>query len=114
MIRDSTCVVLPSYYGEGVPRVLLEACASGRPIITTDNVGCRDVIEPGINGWKIPVRDSYALVKAMRECINAGPKMLTSLAAGARRTAEVRFDEQSVINTYLTRVELARTKKLFS
>ena len=111
MMRDTTCVVLPTYYREGVPRVLLEACASGRPIITTDSVGCRDVVEPGINGWKVPSRDVDALTRAMRECAKSGPVKLTSLAIGARETVEARFDEQLVISAYLARLEMASGKK---
>jgi len=106
MMRDTTCVVLPSYYGEGVPRVLLEACASGRPIITTDNVGCRDVVEPGKNGWMVPPRDVVALMDAMRACADLGPEELARLGAGARRTAEAAFDERIVINAYLERLAL--------
>lgn len=106
MMQDTTCVVLPSYYGEGVPRVLLEACASGRPIITTDNVGCRDVVEPGQNGWIVPPRDAEALKDAMGQCAEAGRQRLASLGEGARFTAEKRFDEQSVINAYLDRLTM--------
>lgn len=101
MITNATCVVLPSYYGEGVPRVLLEACASGRPIITTDNVGCRDVLQPGINGWLVPVRDVDALVDAMQSCMNAGHDQLTAYGKNARRFVEDHFDEQVVIQAYL-------------
>ena len=104
LMRDTTCVVLPSYYGEGVPRVLLEACASGRPIITTDNVGCRDVVEPGKNGWVVPPRDVVALTDAMRACADSRPEELAALGAGARRTAEAAFDERIVINAYLERL----------
>lgn len=108
LMRDATCVVLPSYYGEGVPRVLLEACASGRPIITTDNVGCRDVVEPGRNGWMVPTKDIGALKNAMHECATADSDMLAALAEGARRTAEARFDERIVINAYLERISRLR------
>lgn len=104
LMRASSCVVLPSAYGEGVPRVLLEACASGRPIITTDNVGCRDVVEPGKNGWKVPVRDTAALTNAMREFMASSPSELEALAKGARHTAEMRFSEQIVIDAYLDRL----------
>jgi N,N'-diacetylbacillosaminyl-diphospho-undecaprenol alpha-1,3-N-acetylgalactosaminyltransferase len=56
---------LPSYYREGVPKVLLEAMAMGKPIVTTDNVGCREVVEDGVNGILVPVRDSVALAAAL-------------------------------------------------
>ena len=49
-IAASDCIVLPSFYREGVPRTLLEAAAMGRPIITTDSVGCREVVDDRVNG----------------------------------------------------------------
>jgi glycosyltransferase involved in cell wall biosynthesis len=108
MIRSSSCLVLPSYYGEGVPRVLLEACASGRPIITTDNVGCREVVEAGKNGWMVKPRDTGDLLDAMRACSTAGHEKLAELGRAARRTAEKRFDEQTVIRAYFQRLAMVK------
>lgn len=104
LIRGASCVVLPSYYGEGVPRVLLEACASGRPIVTTDNVGCRDVVEPGVNGWQVPSRDAAALANAMKEYVAMSRSERAALGMAARRTVETRFDENTVIQAYLERI----------
>ncbi len=104
MMRRASCVVLPSYYGEGVPRVLLEACASGRPIITTDNVGCRDVVEPGVNGWMVAPRDTAALADAMQAFVDAPRDQRDALAKAARQTAETRFDEKIVLAAYLDRL----------
>jgi glycosyltransferase involved in cell wall biosynthesis len=106
LMKAASCVVLPSYYGEGVPRVLLEACASGRPIITTDNVGCRDVVEHGVNGWKVAPRDVTALAGAMEDFAAMSAPERTALAQAARHTAETQFDEKTVINAYLDRLAL--------
>ncbi len=57
--------VLPSYYGEGLPRTIIEAMATGRPILTTDNVGCRETVIPGENGFLVSVRDADALAERM-------------------------------------------------
>ena len=65
MIRKSSVFVLPSYYREGVPRTLLEALAMARPIITTDNVGCRETVNENKNGFLIPVKDSKVLAEKM-------------------------------------------------
>lgn len=65
MIMQSSVFVLPSYYREGVPRTLLEALAMGRPIITTDNVGCRETVNQEKNGFLIPVKDAKALADKM-------------------------------------------------
>ena len=60
-IREADCVVLPSYYREGTPKSLLEAASMGRPIITTDNVGCRDVVDDNINGFLCEPRNEHDL-----------------------------------------------------
>ena len=64
-IAKSTCFVLPSYYREGVPRTLLEALAMGRPILTTDTVGCRETVKEGVNGFFVHIKDSKALAEKM-------------------------------------------------
>src|SRR5262249_40107504 len=72
-MAQSHLVCLPSYYGEGVPRVLLEAAASGRPIVTTDSPGCREVVRDGENGLLVPARDAEALARALAQLIENGP-----------------------------------------
>lgn len=101
LISDAHCIVLPSYYGEGIPRVLLEACASGRPIITTDNVGCRDVVDDGVNGYMVPPRDSMALLDAFQQFCRLDEESLKLMSAAARSKAELEFDEAIVIEAYL-------------
>ena len=61
--------VLPSYYGEGLPRTILEAMATGRPVLTCDNVGCRDAVEHDGNGLVVPPRDGRALARGMQELL---------------------------------------------
>ena len=69
LMAQSHIVCLPSYYGEGVPRILLEAAASGHPIVTTDSPGCREVVRHGQNGLLVPVRDGEALIGAITQLI---------------------------------------------
>ncbi len=64
-IRRSNVVVLPTYYGEGLPRILLEAAACGRPAITTDVRGCRDAVRHAVTGLLVPPADVAALANAM-------------------------------------------------
>lgn len=66
LFADIDLMVLPSYYGEGVPRCLLEAAASGLPIVTTDEPGCREIVVDRDNGLLIPARDATALTNAIR------------------------------------------------
>jgi glycosyltransferase involved in cell wall biosynthesis len=88
--------VLPSYYGEGLPRTLLEAMSVGRPLLTTDNVGCREVVENGQNGFIVPIRDSDALVEKMLWFIEH-PDRLAKMGHLSRRMVMERF-EVDIIN----------------
>mgnify|MGYP000606608669 CR=1 FL=1 len=99
-IGAADCVVLPSYYREGVPRVLLESCSMQRPIITTDNVGCRDVIEDQHTGFLIPVRDAVSLVKACRAMIAAGPNRRREMGQAGRAKMAREFDQALVVDAY--------------
>nr|WP_272873176.1 glycosyltransferase family 4 protein [Sphingomonas arenae] len=87
--------VLPSYYREGLPRTLLEALATGRPVITTDMPGCREPVVPGENGWLVPARDSDALADAMVRSVKC-PRTLRQMSRRARQLAEERFDVADV------------------
>ncbi len=67
VLAASDMFVLPTYYREGLPRILLEAGALGLPLITTDMPGCRDVVRDGWNGFLVPTRDSNALANAVKK-----------------------------------------------
>ena len=69
-IAKINCVVLPSFYREGVPRILLEAASMAKPIITTDNIGCRNVVDDGINGYLCEPKNVWDLVNKMEMMIN--------------------------------------------
>ncbi|MEO0524809.1 MAG: glycosyltransferase family 4 protein [Pseudomonadota bacterium] len=104
-IRDvlASCsfLVLPSFYGEGVPRTLLEAGAVGRPIISTDSVGCKDVIRHMVNGLKIAPRDQDELVAAMCRAAGMETNALGTMGRQGREIVERQFDERIVIRAYL-------------
>jgi len=104
IVAKADVVVLPSYYREGVPRALLEASAMGKPIITTDTVGCRDVVEQEKNGILVPVKDSQALACAMIRLIE-NPAMRWSMGKAGRERVEKKFNEQLVIDRILESYE---------
>lgn len=87
--------VLPSFYGEGVPRSTQEAMAMGCAVITTDNVGCRDTVEHGRNGFLIPVQNPAALAEAMQRFIDH-PRLIAQMGQASRQIAEDRFDVHRV------------------
>ena len=69
VFSQAQIVCLPSYHGEGIPKSLLEAAASGCAIVATDIPGCREVAQPGKTGWLVPARDTLALTKALQHAI---------------------------------------------
>lgn len=89
-IARSHVYVLPSY-GEGMPRTVLEALATGRPVVTTDTRGCRETVREGVNGVLVPIRDAAALANAMRNMLEA-PERLEAMGAESRKLAEAEFD----------------------
>lgn len=95
LLAASHVVCLPSYR-EGLPKALLEACASGRPIITTDVPGCRDVVREGENGLLVPVREAIALAAAMRT-LEADGALRQRLGAVGRERAVREFSEPRIV-----------------
>lgn len=97
--RLATIVVLPSYR-EGLPKVLIEAAACGRPVITTDVPGCRDAIENGVTGLLVPVRDPVLLAEKIELLLSDRDRCLRFGNAG-RVLAENEFDIRSVVQKHL-------------
>lgn len=99
-IEQADCIVLPTGYGEGTPRTLLEASAMGRPLITTLVPGCREVLRQGENGFACAPRNAASLTAAMMRIIEIGPEERARLGQNARRIAEAEYSEQRVIAAY--------------
>lgn len=93
-LHDCHVFVLPSYH-EGMPRTVLEAMATGRPILTTDVCGCRETVENGKNGWLVPKADSQALAERMIWFLKH-PSQLAIMGNESRTLAEHRFDVEIV------------------
>jgi len=90
LIAESSVYVLPSWR-EGKPRSTQEAMAMARPVVTTDAVGCRDTVEEGVNGYKVPVRDPPALAGAMLRFVES-PERIAPMGQASRAMAEAMFD----------------------
>ncbi len=93
-------VVFPSYYREGLPKVLIEASAAGRPIITTDSVGCRDTVDDGVNGFLVPPRDSRAIADALSVLLE-DEELRMRMGRASRLRAERDYDIRMVVDTHL-------------
>lgn len=87
---------LPSYR-EGSPRFLIEAAACGRAIITTDTPGCRDLVNPGVNGLLVPVKDAKALSEAIAK-LTDNPAILEKMGLASRALVESRYSQESVLS----------------
>ena len=102
-IAKSDCVVLPSYR-EGTPRSLLEAAAMGRPIITTDAIGCRDLVEDGVNGYICKIRDKQDLAEKMEKMIKLSPFDRSEMGMRGHDRIVREYDEKIVTEKYLTTI----------
>jgi glycosyltransferase involved in cell wall biosynthesis len=99
-IAKADCVVLPSYR-EGTPRTLLEAAAMARPIVTTDAVGCREVVNDGVNGYLCKVGDAEDLAEKMNRMLSLSIDQRRQMGKNGRLKMEREFDERLVIKKYL-------------
>lgn len=100
VFAESHVVCLPSYYPEGVPKVLIEAAACGRPIVTTDTPGCREIVRHEENGLLVPARDSTALAAALRRLI-LSPALRQFLGQRGREIAVTEFALEQVVEETL-------------
>jgi glycosyltransferase involved in cell wall biosynthesis len=100
VFAEASIVCLPTYYGEGVPKVLIEAAACGRPIVTTDTAGCRDVVRNGINGLLVAPRDVDGLCTAL-ETLLRDASLRQSMGLRGREIAESEFDVERVVQQTL-------------
>ncbi len=100
VFSEATLVCLPTFYGEGVPKALIEAAASARAIVATDVPGCREIVREGDNGWLVPPHDVPALATALRQAI-AQPGLCAEFGRRGRRMAEREFSLETVINETL-------------
>lgn len=104
-LDDIHCVVHPTFYPEGISNVLLEAAATGRPIITTDRAGCREVVDDGINGYMIPQRDTKKLIEAVDRFLCLSNQEREAMGRAAREKVERQFDRRIVVDRYIKELE---------
>ncbi len=103
-IGKMSCIIHPTYYPEGMSNVLLEACASGRPIITTDRSGCREIVDDTVNGYMVKCKNSEMLVEAIEKFLTLSWDEKRKMGLEARRKVEKEFDRQIVVEKYMDEV----------
>lgn len=104
-LRNIHCVIHPTYYPEGMSNVLLEACASGRPIITTNRAGCREIVDNGKNGYIIEQKNTLDLVDKINKFIALSYDDKMHMGYMGRNKVEKEFDRKIVVNSYLRELE---------
>jgi glycosyltransferase involved in cell wall biosynthesis len=108
-IESADCLVLPSVYREGIPRILLEAASLAKPIITTNHVGCRDVVEHSVTGFLVQPNSVSDLLEKMEQMITMPSVTRVMMGERGRQKVIQQFDESLVIRCYdemLTRLHL--------
>lgn len=99
--RISSCTIHPTYYPEGLSNVLLESCACGRPIITTNRSGCREVVEDGINGYVVKEKNGQDLIEKIEKFLKLSVDARRQMGIAGRMKVEKEFDRKIVIDKYM-------------
>ena len=105
ILKNVHCTIHPSFYPEGISNVLLESCASARPIITTDRSGCREVVEDGVNGFMVKQRDSQDLIEKIEKFLALSHEQKMQMGLAGRAKVEREFDRRIVVDAYLNEME---------
>ena len=100
LLQQSHIVAFPSYYMEGLPKSLIEACAIGRPIVTTNSIGCKDTVDNNVNGFLIPPKDVETLASRLKVLID-NADMRNKMGKSSRKKAEAEFSLDVVIEKHL-------------
>ena len=103
-LKQIHCVVHPTYYPEGLSNVLLEACASGRPIITTNRPGCREVVDVGKNGFIVEEKNTKDLCDKLEKFLLLPDEEKKNMGINGRKKVENEFNRQIVIEAYMKEI----------
>lgn len=110
-LYDSTCVVLPSSYREGIPFSLMEGAAAGKPLITTNGVGCKEVVEDGVTGFLCQMKNAHSLSYCMEKIIKMPEEERRRMGMKGREKMMDEFDIHLVIQKYDKLLKLLRYPK---
>lgn len=103
-ISNAHAIIHPSTYGEGMSNVLLENASSGRPLITTDNPGCRETVEEGKNGFIYTGGNGEELIAAVEKFLAMPNEDRRRMGLAGRAKVEREFDRQTVVRAYLEQI----------
>ncbi len=106
------CLVFPSYYREGISRILLEAASMGKPIITTDNIGCREVVDNNETGYLCQPQNVQDLIEKIEKFIHLSPEQRKCMSMKARQKMVSEFDEGIIIEHYMNKINRHLSPKI--
>ena len=110
--KEIHCTIHPTYYPEGMSNVLLESCASGKAIITTDRSGCREVVDDGVNGYIVQQKNSQDVIEKVEKFLALSFEERKEMGLKGREKVEKEFDRNIVIGKYVNALdEFAKNKK---
>ena len=104
-LKECSCLIHPSYYPEGMSNVLLEASASGRPVITTNRSGCKEIVEDGKTGFIVNQKDSKDLIEKVENFIEIQNEQRKQMGLAARKKVEKEFDRNIIIDVYFKMIK---------
>ena len=100
LYKQCSCFLYPSYYPEGMSNVLLEAAASGRPVIAADRAGCRETLDDGVTGFLVPVNDEQSVMDAVEKFLKLRVEERKMMGLAGRRKMEKEFDRKMVVKIF--------------
>ena len=104
-IEQSSCIIHPSFYPEGMSNVLLEACAAGRPVITTDRPGCGEIVDDGKTGFIVRQQDKQDVIEKVRKFLSLSYEERKAMGLAARNKVEREFDRKIVVEAYVKELQ---------
>jgi len=100
-------VVLPSFHLEGIANVLLEGASTGRPVLSTNHIGCRDTFDDGVSGIMFEPRSESALIEAIEAFIALPYEKKEAMGLEGRKKVEREFDRRLIVEAYMNAVYVA-------
>ena len=109
-IRNASALVLPTYH-EGMSNVLMEASATGRPVIATNISGCKEIFEEGVTGFSCEPKSSEDLIRALKKFLKLSREERAVMGQKARQKMEREFDREKVVDAYMEEIETVGNRK---
>ena len=106
-LKIINCIIHPTYYPEGMSNVLLESAACGRPAITTNRSGCREIVEDGVTGFLVEPKNVTQLVSKIEQFLKMSIEQQREMGRKARNKVEKEFNREFVVNAYMEEIALS-------